>query len=109
MQCNIFLIRDVGKESQMYAKIEKAGNAQNLHYGPVTGTSFNTVSRIRHFRISVLLQSMRKHMRLAKEKTDVVVDLTRGPLSIAVNDGVGFARWAANENCPDPTTKSFTQ
>tara|TARA_R110000772_G_scaffold14171_3_gene41181 strand:+ start:796 stop:942 length:147 start_codon:yes stop_codon:yes gene_type:complete len=48
-------------------------------------------------------------MRLAKEKTDVVVDLTRGPLSIAVNDGVGFARWAANENCPDPTTKSFTQ
>ncbi|MAZ01974.1 MAG: hypothetical protein CMN56_02440 [Sneathiella sp.] len=93
----------------MYARIEKAGNAQNLQFGSVMGTLFNTVTCPQHFKISTLLQSMRKHMRLAKEKTEVVVDLTKGPLSVAVNDGVGFTRWAANENCPGSTTESYTR
>ncbi len=109
MQCNIFLIKNVGKESQMYARIEKAGNAQNLQFGPVSGTLFNTASRFQHFKISTLLQSMRKHMRLAKEKAEVVVDLTKVPLGVAVNDGVGFTRWAANENCPGSSTESYTR
>ena len=93
----------------MYARIEKAGNAQNLQFGPVTGILFNTVSRLQHFKISTLLQSMRKHIRLAKEKTEVVVDLTKGPLSVAMNDGANFARWAANENCPGSMTESYTR
>ncbi|MEX0583585.1 MAG: hypothetical protein WD185_07945 [Sneathiella sp.] len=84
----------------MYARIEKVGNAQELQHGPALGTLFDTVSRFQHFAVS----TVRKHLRLAKEKAAVVVDLTKGPLSIAINDGIGITGKAANENCLHPTT-----